>query len=217
MHIANEYKTQLILLSASYRKKIKQVQESSNCNFQTGIRRIYYITEEYLSDIEKLRKDYRHENSFFKRQRMIIYENVISMYVNSRNYLENMDYEQRKNITNLGLYIIINLIINKNNQELRRVEDRNFEKESASNIPDKGECEVYKDSSVKKQNVGNVHDEGECEIYEDSSFKKESVVNISDEDDERKYEIYEGSNVKKESVGRITNKRNLKCMREKNK
>ena len=47
-------------------KNLKQIQESSNNNFQTGIRRIYYITEEYLSDIKRLRKNYKHENRFLK-------------------------------------------------------------------------------------------------------------------------------------------------------
>ena len=46
--------------------------------------------------------------------------------------------------------MIIDLFQNKYKYKLRRVNDRSLEKESAGNIPDKRECEVFKDIRIKK-------------------------------------------------------------------
>ena len=60
---------------------------------------------------------------------MRIYVNVISMYVNSPYHLKSMNYEQRKNIISIGLFMINELQYN-NKYKTRRIKDSSVKKES---------------------------------------------------------------------------------------
>ena len=106
----------------------KQIQENNNINFKAAMRRIYYVTQKYISDLEQLKKDYNHRNCIFTNNRLLIYQNVISMYVDGHNYLKNYNYEDRKNVITLGLYMINHFLQIKYDYRLRRVEDRTVKK-----------------------------------------------------------------------------------------